>query len=294
MNMLIPIRFPRTLEFEADRVAMPILPPRVPAAKETAALARKLGMSGPVVDEGPLYSVRSEEAVLHHFHASDSLRWCLLPTRGRTHRAKALDIHDEPGLRNIAEKFLAGLGIVDPESSFLSVTHGTRATAEAPSTAPSSVITSAYVNFSYTIEGLPVVGPGAKAQVEIGPGGTIVGCHRFWRSMTRGATPPPREHRPIISWRTAQKVFRCDPAFAQLDASAEVVVDRARLAYMAMPPRDVQGVLFPVYEMRGRVSTPKIERTPFRRYVVAIDYSADDLKKYRVVNRSFGGPCRVL
>jgi hypothetical protein len=251
-------------------------------------------MKGPIVDEGALYSVKTDGAVLHHFHASDSMRWCLLPTRGRFHKAEELDIRDESELRDIAEKFLSKLGLLDNEASFACVTYGTVEATGGKSKEPSSAVTSPYVNFSYSFEGLPVAGPGAKAQVEIGPGGTITGCYRFWRNITRGKEPMQREPRPLISWRAAQKVFRYDPAFAQLNAPAEVIVDRARLAYMALPPRDVQGVLFPVYEMRGSVSTRDIEKTPFRRYVVAVDFSADDLKKYAVANRHFGGRCRVL
>jgi hypothetical protein len=288
------IQFPSSPEVQAEQAIMHVLPPRVPTEKETVALAAQLKMKGPIIDEGALYSVRSGGAILHHFHASDSIRWSLLPTRGRAHKAAELDIRDEAKLRSIAEKFLARLRLLDGESSFASVTYGTQEIAGGKSAKSSPAVTSAFVNFSYSFEGLPVVGPGAKAQVEIGGGGAVLSLYRFWRKITRGKAPVRREKRPVLSWEAAQKVFSRDPAFARLDESAKVIVDTARLAYMALPPRDMQGALFPVYEMRGSVSTRHIEKSPFRRYVVAIDYSAEDLKRYVVANRHFGGPCRVL
>jgi hypothetical protein len=292
--MPIAIQFPRKPESDSDQAIMQLLAPHVPLEKETAALARQLKMEGPIVDEGSLYSMKTDSSLLHHFHASDSLRWCVVPKRNGVDLHEPLDIRDEAKLRGIAEKFLARLSLPDKESSFASVTYGVTEITRERDGAPSSEVTSAYVNFAYAFEGLPVLGPGAKTQVEIGHGGSVVGCYRFWRAISRGTTSLPREKRPVIGWSAAQKIFRADPAFAQLDASAKVVVERARLGYMALPPRDTQGALFPVYEMRGMVSTRTIENSPFVRYVVAIDYSAEDLKKYGVVNRHFGGPCRVL
>jgi hypothetical protein len=286
--MPISIQFPKTLEVKREKVTIPLLPQRIPVEKETAALARAMAMKGPLVDEGALYSLTTETALLHHFHASDSMRWCQLPVRGRSHKVAALDIRDEKELRGIAEKYLAKLGLLDKEAAFAAIIYGAVESAGGRSKEGAATVTSAFVNFSYTFDGLPVVGSGAKAQVEIGPQGAVVSCYRFWRNVTRGKEPLRQEPRPVISWEAAQKTFSRDPAFAQLDNSAEVVVDTARLAYMAMPPRDMQGVLFPVYEMRGSVTTRAFKKKPFRRYVVALDYSTDDLKKYGVANIHLG------
>ena len=292
--MAISITFPNTPETMADSVVMHLLPPRTPNDKETAELAARLGLRGPVVDEGSRFSIRNEGALLHHFHASDSIRWCLLPKRGDTDHPEALDVRDEAKLREIAGKFLDGAGLRDKEATQVSIVYGQRDVVVGKAEKPTSTITSAFVNFSYTFEGLPVTGPGAKAQVEIGAGGKPASCYRFWRNITRGTTAPTREKRGIISWKTAQKVFQLDPAFAQLPRKAEVIVERARLCYWALSPSDLQGALFPVYEMRGQVSTPQLAKTPFRRYVVAIDYTPDELKKYGVANQHFRGACKVL
>ena len=292
--MPISIQFPPSLETKAEKAIMQVLPRRIPVEKETAALAAKMQMKGSIVDEGALYLVRTDDAVLHHFHASDSMRWCRLPARGRSHKAVELDIRDDGKLRGIAEKYLSNLGLLDREAAFASVIFGGVEATGGETKEGSSTATSAYVNFAYSFEGLPVVGPGATTQVEIGPGGTVASCYRFWRHVVRGKEPIQRESRPLISWEAAQKVLRYDPAFAELKTEAKVVVDRARLAYMALPPREVQGVMFPIYEMRGSVTTRDFKKMPFRRYVVAIDYSTEDLKKYGVANTHLGGPCRVL
>ncbi|HEX8989618.1 MAG TPA: hypothetical protein VF816_16795 [Rhodocyclaceae bacterium] len=292
--MPIAISFPSKIEAHADSAALHLLSPRIPTDKETVELAGRLHMKGTVVDEGPLFSVRSEDALLHHFHATDSIRWCRLPPRGEDHRSVALNIRDEAKLRSIAEEFLSELGLRDKEATTVAISYGKHDSVDQKESRPKSVISSAFVNFSYVFQGLPVAGPGAKAQVEIGADGKVLSFYRFWRDTERGSATRRREQRPIVSWATAQKVFRLDPAFAQIGEKAEVVVERARLCYMAMPPRDVQRALFPVYEVRGRVATPQIEKSHFRRYIVAMDYSTDELKKYGITNRQFRGSCRVL
>lgn len=292
--MAIDIQFPKSIETQADSAIMQLLPPRKPSKDKTVRLARLLEMKvKKVVDEGELFSMKSGPNLLHHFHASDSMRWCREPRRNGELEPRPLKLRDEKKLINKAEEFLSNLGMLDKEVSNVSISYGKEETAdrEAPS---SSVITSAFVNFSYSFEGLPVVGPGAKAQVEICRSGKIQSCYRFWRNMERKNATPQIEKRPIINWGTAQKIFTLDPSFAQLNAEAKVVVEQARLCYMALPPREKQGALFPVYEMIGRVSTPEIKNAFFRRYVVAMDYTTDELKKFEITNRHIDGSCRVL
>jgi hypothetical protein len=292
--MSISIKYPSSLDLTVEQAVIPLLPRRTPAKRQTGALAKKMAMEGQVIDEGALYSVKTDNAILHHFHASNSIRWCQIPARGRSHKAAQLDVRDEDELRSIAEKFLSNLGLLDKEASFASIIYGTMQASEEKAKDGSSKMTSAFVNFSYSFEGLPIVGPGAKAQVEIGPRGSVLSYYRFWRNLTHGNEPMRLESRPVISWHAAQKLFSHSPAFAKLNDSAEVIVERARLAYMALPPRDTQGVLFPVYEMRGSVATDAFKKTPFRQYVIALDYSNEDLKKFGVASIHLGGSCRVL
>jgi hypothetical protein len=51
------------------------------------------------------------------------------------------------------------------------------------------------------------------------------------------------------------------------------------LGYYALPPREVQGCLIPVYRFKGNVSTKYLERYAFTKHVVAVALSPDLLKK---------------
>ena len=81
-------------------------------------------------------------------------------------------------------------------------------------------------------------------------------------------------------------LLRRDPTFGQLEAGkASVVFSDVRLGYFSLPPREYQGVLIPVYAFRGTVSTPVLERYDFVRYVVAVKFDREEVKRERVVQQ---------
>ena len=140
------------------------------------------------------------------------------------------------------------------------------------------------VNFRFELDGLPVFGPGAKVQVTLGPDASLLECYRFWRR------PCEERHVAILPPEQAIERLRRDPAYAELpDDRARVVFDEVRLGYLALPPRELQGYLFPVYAFRGTVSTPELERYDHTRYVVAVDIQPEQIKRLRVAHRAASG-----
>ncbi len=286
--MPIKIDFPGKIEGYVEQVPMFLTPVREPDVKRMQVLSKVFRMSGDVVDQGSFFAMRSADSILHQFHASDSIRWLSeMHKSGRD--TEVLKVTDKKELRAIADKFLAETELSDKRASFSSIIFGQTEILPAGSKVPKAVNTCAYANYIYSLAGLPVLGPGAKIQVLIGPEGKPIGCYRFWREVKDG-----KQTRATLSTSAVQEIFQNYPGFAQLKEGSKVVVERARLGYMTLPPRAVQGALIPVVEFQGLVSTPAIEKTKFIHSVIAINYKDEELKLYRVSNKHFGGTCRVL
>jgi len=67
-----------------------------------------------------------------------------------------------------------------------------------------------------------------------------------------------------------------------------VIYRNPRLGYYALPPRESQGALIPVYAFDGTVSTKALERNDFRRYVVAVQLTPEGAKQVAAAFRSAG------
>jgi len=56
-------------------------------------------------------------------------------------------------------------------------------------------------------------------------------------------------------------------------------VDDIALGYYALPPREIQACLIPVYQFKGFVSTEHLEKYEFTKHVIAVNVTADHLKR---------------
>lgn len=82
----------------------------------------------------------------------------------------------------------------------------------------------------------------------------------------------------------AIRILRQDVAFANLrEAESRVVVDNVQLAYYALPAREAQGYLVPVYAFSGTVTTPALDHYEFTKRVVAVSASPEDVKRLGAV-----------
>jgi hypothetical protein len=67
--------------------------------------------------------------------------------------------------------------------------------------------------------------------------------------------------------------------FAQLkNTSDKVAINQMDLGYFAMSPADTQNYLIPVYRITGVVSTEALPEYAFTHYIVAVKYTAADVK----------------
>ena len=116
----------------------------------------------------------------------------------------------------------------------------------------------ATVKFAYAVQGVPVLGPGAKSQVFAEPdraGTRITGAFHVWREIGQArelALPPIEEALELGLLR--------DPELVKYhELGHRIQITRLDFGYYAMPAFDHQGFLFPAFQVEGTVSDPKGE-----------------------------------
>jgi hypothetical protein len=254
--------------------------PRRRGPEDAAARALDFGLEGEPEDHGTALVVRDEAAAFELFTPSDSLRFTRWTGLDGEPDGE-LSVGDPEAAIERARDVVDQHGLGEDGAQAVSVTHVELARMDGPDARRDTRPVAVQVNFGFELDGLPVVGPGAKAQVTLGPDGSLLECFRFWRR--------PREARTlaIIELEEAIERLRRDPAYQDLpNGRSRVVFDDARLAYLGLPPRELQGYLFPVYAFRGVVSTPELERYDHTRYVIAVDIPPEELKRLRVAHRA--------
>jgi hypothetical protein len=264
-----------------DRRALPLQ--RTPAPSidvgEASRLARRLGIGASPRDDGRFVVVRDERSSLEVFRASGSLRWTLDAHDGEARGADP-QLPDEGEAVRIARSFLADHDLASDALREPTVARSVALRAERGGE-PVAVTVARQVRFSYELAGVPVFGPGAKAQVTVGDGGEIVGWYRFWRDAVA------EDLVPVLPADRAYEVFKADHAFADLGDDATVEVTDAALGYLALPPQEAQGYLVPVWAFSAVTSTEVLPAYGFTRYVVAaVDVTAERVKALGAVHRA--------
>ena len=120
------------------------------------------------------------------------------------------------------------------------------------------------VNYHFTLEDLPLIGPGAKAQVTIGASDEIEQAYLFWRQTER--TEKRWTTRPAAA---ALDALAKSSHFARVIRDKDVEVLQVRPGWFCLPPTVVQDTLFPVYEVRGRLNAEGHIRRQFIVFVAA-------------------------
>lgn len=272
--------------FEIDRERVTLF--RTPFPRRTDAsitqLAGRLGVKGKVEDMGSHMLVRDRRSALEVFLASDSIRWSTLQN-GKSEAPPTAEIAlpEEASARKEAGAFLRKHKISTQAASVESVTQSVLSRVERRRKTVETTPVALHVNYRFALEGLPVFGPGAKIQVTFGNQKRVVEFYRFWRATKAD------QDLELLRPQAALELLREDSSLADLRAGdAKVVLHRARLGYYALPPRESQGALIPVYAFDGTVSTPELERYDFVRYVVGVRFTPEDAKQVGAAFRSSG------
>jgi hypothetical protein len=147
-----------------------------------------------------------------------------------------------------AKRFVKDLPEIDPPEPLAPKLSRLEAMTQAPGGPRGSTRTVAVqVNFRFALDGLPLLGPGAKAQVTIGRSGDVEQAYLFWRQSA-----PTNEQWTTRSAAAALDVLAESPFLAPVIRTGDAEVLRIQLGWLSLPPTIVQDTFFPVYEVRGR------------------------------------------
>lgn len=271
--MSVKIQFPDLPRVPTELPVYAALPPTWTPEK-VARLAARFDLKGEVTDAGPWYVCRSEPWMLEVYQASHSLRIERhdIDAEGRDRTPGPID--RERALAT-AKRVMAMIGDEYAKPDVYSVTEleVQRATRDKPD--GESQVVALQVNYRYTLDGLPMVGPGAKAQVTVGADGEMMQAYRFARAVER------IESRAAVPADEVLHRFAATDMFAQLDERSKVSITSMELGLLSVPPTEVQSVLVPVYVIKGQISTRMLPRYDFIRYVAATDMADTEVKRRR-------------
>jgi hypothetical protein len=233
-------------------------------ASLAAKLAERFGVRGRVEDAGARLIVRDEHSALEIFVATGSARW----SAHLSQRSEAASQPKLPDEQQAVERALTKLREVDlahSAASLHSVTDVELSFRQSRGKEETTWAIARQVNFRFKVADLPFFGPGAKIQVAIGDGGNAIEMLRFWREVDVAAEMTTISPDHLID------ILRRDETFAQLRAGeSSVCFHDCKIGFYALPPREVQRFLVPVFAVSGTASTPALPRYDFMRYVPAV------------------------
>lgn len=247
--------------------------------------ARLFKTSTAAQDFGHGVLFREADHTLEIFRPSQSLRWTHGTLAYRERPAGALP--QERDVETLADKALRDHQIDRSAATFRHVVYSQTATATAAGARGKLENTEAHAVYRFGLDGIPVVGPGAKLRVSFVEQGQMSQMLSFWR------TPQKDKPMRLRTPKDALDRFAQDPRFMRLSPdSALVDVGSVELAYYATSPSEFQRYLVPVYTIRGDVRTPELPHDQFKLHVVAVDLTPEQVKKLAPVANP--GSCVVF
>jgi len=234
-------------------------------------------VDGKVREPGSRIVVKDRSGELEIFVASGSVWWTKRTGR-RSESRRSVKFNSEKRAAANADSYLEEMELSEKRSKPISVTYTETVIERKKGEKTIEAVTHQHVNYGFSLDGLPVWGSGAKIQITYGENNQIVEALKFWRE-----TKKERKKLELISIASAIELFKNHEYFTDLsEQTASVHVNEINLGYYALPPRETQFFLTPVFQFIGYVSTENYENYDFDNYVLALAAPADDLKKMGV------------
>jgi hypothetical protein len=275
--MPLSIKFPEPRSVPGE-ITLYTTPPPDWQPDAVSALARQFDVTGEVLDRGLWFVVSDDRSALEVYQASHSYRFSRLDIDAEARDGGRQEVERERALA-IAERTVQTMAPDESRWEVQSVTDQEVLIAERDAKEPRLNVTGLQVNYTFSLGDLPLLGPGAKMQVAIGPTDDVTGAYRFWRE------PNATETASTIPQDVALERFSRSNLFADLsDETAQAEVTEARLGYYSMPPTEIQAALIPAYEFRGVLATEIHPRYEFVSYVAAVEMDEASLKSAELTN----------
>jgi hypothetical protein len=211
--------------------------------------AARLRVVAPAKESKLWFLCRNEQASVEIFHASHSARWTRRAFDREGTASGPRKIPSDQAAVERANAFVEGLldiQMARPLPPTLSRIEAITKPKDGPAQPNRTV--AVQVNYRFSLDDLPLRGPGAKAQVTIGTSGEIDQAYLFWRQLER--TEERWTTRPAAA---ALDALAASPYFASVIRKKDVEVLQVEAGWLCLPPSVVQDTLFPVYQIRGRV-----------------------------------------
>lgn len=271
--MTVKMQCPELPHGPAELPLYAVLPPAW-NTDQVARLAARFDLKGEVNDAGLWWVCRNDTWMLEVYQASHSLRLDRLDADGEG-RGLPKDAPDRERALATAERVMRMIGEEHAKAAVHSVTELELRRSVRGQSDDERQVVGLQVNYRYALDSLPLVGPGAKAQVTVGADGEMMQAYRFARAVER------IESRAAVPADEVLHRFAATDMFAQLDERSKVSITSMELGLLSVPPTEVQSVLVPVYVIKGQISTRMLPRYDFIRYVAATDMADTEVKRRR-------------
>lgn len=237
-------------------------------------LSKIFKLKGKPVDSGDKHYIVQRSKRLTLYPASNSFWYMDEALSAAEDKKFSENLPDEKFAKDAAMKFLERNKLLIQGAAVYSASFTTMAVNKPKTEKADEYNTEVHVNFRYTLDKLPVFGPGAKTRVSFVDTKRMSGVYHFWRNAE------PTNKRPILKPDLALELFNKNFRFEELkkDNVEKAVIHSMELGYFALPPNDVQHFLIPVYRLRGSISTKQFPRYDFDHYVVAVRFEEEDVK----------------
>jgi hypothetical protein len=237
---------------------------------------------GKANDLGERIILQDENQVLIIYRASNSLLLLSKKNGFGTKISEGVRLPEQKEAHEIATNYLDRVGLSIEFAKFKSFTYTKGAMFKVKTKQPTLVNTKAHVNFNFSLENIPVIGPGAKIKVSFTEGSEVSDLLYYWR------IPKKEEMMPIIEPMDALKRLTADKSFKELSPdTASVKLHSIILGYYAMSPTDFQRFLVPVYAIKGTVETKFLDPYNFTQHVVAVEMPLKEIKRRGVVDNPY-------
>ena len=242
-----------TLEFPALDVPaeVPVLQVRPPEWTLDAAteLAKGMDIAASAADAGLWMLARDDRAALEVYRASSSFRYSRLDLDGEGRDGMA-GVPDRGEALHVGQEWISQYQPEGVRAELHSVTEREVLISQHPKDEVREVTVGLDVNFRFSVEGLPLFGSGAKAQVSVHSSGEVAGAYRFWRKVRAVDVAP------TVPVEQMRERFASSSLFVDLtDDVARARVDSARFGWLTLPPSEPMGILVAALELRGTVYT---------------------------------------
>lgn len=231
-----------------DKIMIYNLSPEISGIDEAASMANKLGMEGEVKEKSGAYILNNDKYHLlidcksGGISYTDVSRW-MKGNDKDTHS----NLPSEDKAISIAKEFVLNKGLMPEDAVLRSVSHPGVVAINATGDVIGTGFADVYILFSREINGIPVVGPGSKLEVEIGGDGDVINLFKIWRECT------PYKELSIITPNEAYEKLKKKGVYTSIKGETTANINKVYLAYFMRDATMEQAYILPVYVFEGDV-----------------------------------------